>query len=47
MMGTRKPNDRSTIYLGRDGLWYGYVTVGVKPDGSPIDGTARRRPKQR
>ncbi|MEU8277540.1 tyrosine-type recombinase/integrase [Microbispora bryophytorum] len=34
-MATRKPNGRSTIYLGKDGLWHGYVTVGVKPDGSP------------
>ncbi|GAA4599126.1 site-specific integrase [Planotetraspora phitsanulokensis] len=34
-MGARKPNGRSTIYLGKDGLWHGYVTVGVKPDGSP------------
>jgi integrase len=34
-MGTRRPNRRSSIYLGKDGLWHGWVTVGVKPDGSP------------
>ncbi|MCP2257966.1 Phage integrase, N-terminal SAM-like domain [Streptoalloteichus tenebrarius] len=32
---SRKPNGRSSIYLGSDGLWHGYVTMGVKPDGSP------------
>jgi integrase len=34
-MGTRRPNRRSSIYLGSDGLWHGWVTVGVKPNGSP------------
>jgi hypothetical protein len=34
-MGTRRPNRRSSIYLGQDGLWHGWVTVGVKSDGSP------------
>jgi len=34
-MATRKPNGRSSIYLGKDGKWHGWVTVGVKPDGSP------------
>jgi integrase len=34
-MGTRRPNRRSSIYLGKDGLWHGWVTVGVKPNGSP------------
>jgi hypothetical protein len=33
-MGTRRPNRRSSIYLGNDGLWHGWVTVGVKADGS-------------
>ncbi|HEY3546069.1 MAG TPA: site-specific integrase [Propionicimonas sp.] len=26
---------RSSIYQGSDGRWYGYVTMGLKPDGSP------------
>ena len=34
-MGTRRPNRRSSIYLGKDGLWHGWVTVGVRADGSP------------
>lgn len=34
-MASRKPNGRSSIYLGKDGLWHGWVTVGIKPDGSP------------
>jgi integrase len=34
-MGTRRPNRRSSIYLGNDGVWHGWVTVGIKPDGSP------------
>src|SRR5215471_8194967 len=34
-MGTRRPNLRSSIYLGKDGLWHGWVTVGIKADGSP------------
>ena len=33
-MGTRRPNRRSSIYLGKDGIWHGWVTVGVKADGS-------------
>lgn len=33
-MGARRPNMRSSIYLGKDGLWHGWVTVGVKADGS-------------
>ena len=33
-MGARRPNMRSSIYLGNDGLWHGWVTVGVKADGS-------------
>jgi integrase len=32
---TRKPNNRSSIYRGADGLWHGRVTMGVKNDGSP------------
>jgi integrase len=31
----RKPNLRSSIYLGRDGKWHGWVTMGVRPDGKP------------
>lgn len=33
-MGSRRPNRRSSIYLGGDGVWHGWVTVGVKADGS-------------
>lgn len=33
-MGTRRPNRRSSIYLGKDGIWHGWVTVGTKADGS-------------
>jgi hypothetical protein len=29
------PNRRSSIYLGKDGWWHGWVTIGVKDDGSP------------
>lgn len=31
----RKPNGRSSIYLGRDGKWHGWVTMGTRPDGKP------------
>src|SRR6266704_3608761 len=34
-MPGRKPNRRSSIYLGNDGWWHGWVTVGTKDDGSP------------
>jgi integrase len=34
-VGTRKPNLRSSIYHGPDGRWHGWVTVGIKDDGSP------------
>jgi len=34
-MPSRKPNKRSSIYLGRDGWWHGWVTIGIKDDGSP------------
>ncbi|MET8862296.1 site-specific integrase [Nonomuraea sp. NPDC004580] len=35
-MSGRKPNGRSSIYLSEtDGLWHGWVTMGVKDDGSP------------
>lgn len=34
-MPGRKPNKRSSIYLGNDGWWHGWVTVGTKDDGSP------------
>lgn len=34
-MTSRKPNLRSSIYLGKDGQWHGWVTMGVKDDGSP------------
>ena len=34
-MSTRTPNLRSSIYCGADGRWHGWVTVGIKDDGSP------------
>ena len=33
-MGTRRPNQRSSIYFGKDGFLQGWVTIGVKADGS-------------
>jgi integrase len=33
--GSRKPDGRSSIFLGEDGKWHGYVTMGIKDDGSP------------
>lgn len=35
MTRSRKPNGDSTIYQDKNGRWHGYVTVGVKDDGSP------------
>lgn len=32
---TRAANNRSSIYLGKDGYWHGRVTVGVRDDGKP------------
>ncbi|WP_112465240.1 tyrosine-type recombinase/integrase [Streptomyces triticisoli] len=32
---SRQPNGASSIFLGKDGRWHGYVTVGVKDDGTP------------
>jgi len=35
-VGNRKPNLRSSIYLSTaDGRWHGWVTMGIKDDGSP------------
>src|SRR5271166_5269928 len=34
-MADRKPNRRSSIYFGKDGWWHGWVTIGIKDDGSP------------
>ena len=34
-MPDRKPNRRSSIDLGQDGWWHGWVTIGIKDDGSP------------
>lgn len=34
-MGTRAGNQRSSIFQGNDGRWYGFVTMGTRPDGSP------------
>ena len=33
-MPDRRPNRRSSIYVGKDGRWHGWVTVGIKEDGS-------------
>ena len=33
--GTRAPNNRSSIYLGKDGYWHGRVTMGLKDNGKP------------
>ncbi len=35
MAKSRQPNGASSIYLGKDGNWHGYVTVGVKDNGKP------------
>ncbi|MEE4544653.1 site-specific integrase [Streptomyces sp. V4-01] len=35
MTKSRQPNGASSIYLGKDGNWHGYVTVGVKDNGKP------------
>ncbi|WP_308117111.1 tyrosine-type recombinase/integrase [Streptomyces guryensis] len=32
---SRQPNGASSIFFGKDGRWHGYVTVGVKDDGTP------------
>ncbi len=34
-MGNRKPNLRSSIYCAPNGSWHGWVTVGIKDNGSP------------
>ncbi len=31
---SRSSNGRSSIYLGADGQWHGWVTVGIRPDGA-------------
>ncbi len=33
-MPGRQANGRSSIYKGKDGRWYGRVTMGVRPDGA-------------
>ena len=33
-MGTRAGNQRSSIFVGVDGRYYGFVTMGIRPDGS-------------
>ncbi|HRA50206.1 site-specific integrase [Actinotalea sp.] len=33
-MGTRAANNRSSVFQSTDGRWYGFVTMGTKPDGS-------------
>ncbi|MCG5215454.1 site-specific integrase [Streptosporangium sp. KLBMP 9127] len=32
---SRKPNGRSSIYLGKNGNWHGWVVMGVKDNGAP------------
>jgi hypothetical protein len=32
---SRQPNGASSIFLGKDGYWHGYVTVGVRDNGKP------------
>ncbi|MDV9171032.1 tyrosine-type recombinase/integrase [Streptomyces sp. W16] len=32
---SHQPNGASSIFQGKDGRWHGYVTVGVKDDGTP------------
>jgi hypothetical protein len=34
-MASRKPNKRSSNYLGQGRWWHGWVTIGIKDDGSP------------
>lgn len=34
-MPARQANRRSSVYLGADGWWHGWVTIGTKDDGSP------------
>ena len=34
-MPDRRPNQRSSIYRGQDGWWHGWVTLGIRDDGSP------------
>ncbi|HET7013702.1 MAG TPA: hypothetical protein VFI65_07315 [Streptosporangiaceae bacterium] len=46
-MADRTPNLRSSIYLGADGRWHGYVTMGIKDDGSPTAAIAAARAKRR
>src|SRR5690606_36871575 len=33
--GKRRPNGAGSIYLGKDGKWHGWVTMGVRDDGRP------------
>ncbi|MBE1466130.1 tyrosine-type recombinase/integrase [Kibdelosporangium phytohabitans] len=42
-MATRKPNGRSSIYVDKHGVWHGWVTMGVKSDGSPDRRHVKRR----
>jgi integrase len=34
-MPDRRPNQRSSIYQGQDRWWHGWVTLGIRDDGSP------------
>ncbi|MET7712321.1 tyrosine-type recombinase/integrase [Streptomyces sp. NPDC005407] len=40
---SRQPNGASSIFQGKDGRWHGYVTVGVKDDGTPDRRHASRK----
>ncbi len=33
-MTARKPNRRSSVFKAQDGRWHGYVSIGIKADGS-------------
>lgn len=39
----RQPNGRPSIYLGKDGFYHAYVTVGTNPDGTPRRKHVKRR----
>lgn len=44
-MGTRAGNQRSSIFRAADGRWYGFVTMGLRPDGS-VDRRKRTGPSR-
>lgn len=44
-MNSRNPNRASTVYLGADGSWHGWVTVGFRDDGAWTDAMCAARPQ--